>query len=102
MKIRVKPKGAVGERLRGRSGSQDVLGEIARIVESAEAGVTQVVGVGSLVLFSTETGDAWVLDWEDARALCLLAVAKQRRSASPRRRRSSQLSGPPHIVSTLR
>jgi hypothetical protein len=33
--------------------------------------VTRVVGLDRLILFSTETADAWVLDWEDERALCL-------------------------------
>jgi len=34
-------------------------------------GITRVVGLGPLILFSTDTGDAWLLDWQDERALCL-------------------------------
>jgi len=45
--------------------------EVAHIIASAESGVARVVGLGPLILFSTETGDAWLLDWQDERALCL-------------------------------
>ena len=49
----------------------DIGREVADIVASAQSGVARVVGLGPLILFSTETGDAWLLDWEDDRALCL-------------------------------
>ena len=35
-------------------------------------GETHVVVLGSLVFFSTETGDAWILDTEDNNALPLM------------------------------
>jgi hypothetical protein len=45
--------------------------EVAHIIGSAQGGITRVVGLGPLIFFSTETGDAWLLDWQDERALCL-------------------------------
>lgn len=41
------------------------------IIEMAQARESHIVTVGSLVLFSTETGDAWMLDPDDFHALCL-------------------------------
>jgi hypothetical protein len=49
----------------------DLVKEVESIISSAQAGVTRVVGLGPLVLFATDTGDAWLLDWEDQAALCL-------------------------------
>jgi hypothetical protein len=49
----------------------DILQEVAHIIRSAQSGVARVVGLGPVILFSSKTGDAWVLDWEDGRALCL-------------------------------
>jgi hypothetical protein len=46
--------------------------EVDHIVECAAAMQSHVVGFGALVLFSTQTGDAWLLDWEDELALCLV------------------------------
>src|SRR5206468_11670813 len=46
--------------------------EVAHIINSARSGITRVVGLGSLVLFSTQTGDAWMLDPDDEFALCLM------------------------------
>jgi len=45
--------------------------EIAYIVGKARERDCRVVSLGNLVLFSTETGDAWMLDPEDGLALCL-------------------------------
>ena len=45
--------------------------ETAHIITSAQSGVARVVGLGPLILFSSDTGDAWLLDWEDKSALCL-------------------------------
>jgi len=41
------------------------------IVNKAQALDSRVVRLGGLVIFSTQTGDAWVLDPEDNLALCL-------------------------------
>jgi len=49
----------------------DIRREVAHIIASAESGVARVVGLGPLIFFSTETRDAWLLDWQDERALCL-------------------------------
>ena len=41
------------------------------IIERAQESDTRVVSIGPLVFFSTETGDAWLLDPLDSLALCL-------------------------------
>jgi hypothetical protein len=46
--------------------------EVGHIIECATACDSHVVGIGGLVLFSTETGDAWMLDPLDELALCLM------------------------------
>jgi len=46
--------------------------EIDHIRVSAECGDARIVTLGSLIFFSTETGDAWVLDADDKLAACLM------------------------------
>ncbi len=46
-------------------------GEVGYIVRRAAEHDARLVTFGSLVLFSAETGDAWMLDPEDSLALCL-------------------------------
>ena len=41
------------------------------IISRAQDNDARVVTLGPLILFSTETGDAWMLDPEDGLALCL-------------------------------
>ena len=41
------------------------------IISKAQAHDSRVVGLGGLVVFSTQTGDAWILDPADSLALCL-------------------------------
>ena len=41
------------------------------IIEKALLHDSRVVGIGELVFFSTQTGDAWILDAADSLALCL-------------------------------
>ena len=41
------------------------------IIEKAQVYDSRVIGIGELVFFSTQTGDAWVLDAADSLALCL-------------------------------
>lgn len=48
-----------------------VRGEAEYIISRALAHVTTIVTLGPLVFFSTETGDAWMLDPDDGLALCL-------------------------------
>lgn len=57
------------DRLSGRRVS--VRGEAEYIVRRAARGKAHVVTLGLLLFFSTETGDAWVLDPDDQLALCL-------------------------------
>ena len=45
--------------------------EIDYIIERAAASESRIVTLGSLVFFSTETGDAWLLDAQDGLSLCL-------------------------------
>ena len=61
-------------RLRAREVRWDevsIAGEAEHIVARAMAEDARVVSLGSLVFFSTATGDAWVLDAEDNLALPL-------------------------------
>ena len=48
-----------------------VLREVDYIVARATESDARVVTLGQLVFFSTQTGDAWLLDPEDRLALCL-------------------------------
>ncbi|TAK32177.1 MAG: hypothetical protein EPO21_15670 [Chloroflexota bacterium] len=41
------------------------------IVKRAQKGASHILRLGALVLFSTQSGDAWLLDTEDALSLCL-------------------------------
>ncbi len=50
----------------------DIHREIQYITERAQAGDARLVALGNLLLFSTESQDAWLLDPEDSFALCLL------------------------------
>ena len=49
----------------------DILREIRYITELAQAEDARLVTVGNLILFSTATRDAWLLDAEDNLALCV-------------------------------
>ena len=46
--------------------------EVDHIVELASRGEARIVTVGALVFFSTDEGDAGILDAEDNLALCLM------------------------------
>jgi hypothetical protein len=48
-----------------------ITGEANYIVSRARDYDARVVTLGPLIFFSTETGDAWMLDPEDGLALCL-------------------------------
>lgn len=58
----------------GRDGQADAF----PIAGLASQGEGRVVTVGSLVLFSTSKGDAWILDVEDSLALCLMREFQRR------------------------
>jgi hypothetical protein len=48
-----------------------IRGEIDYIIGRAAASKSRMVTLGSLVFFSTETGDAWLLDPQERSSLCL-------------------------------
>jgi hypothetical protein len=52
--------------------------EVEYICTLASEGESHVIGFSQLVFFSTATGDAWMLDWEDELAICLMKDGVQR------------------------
>lgn len=69
---------SIPRRRQGRTGRRwvardemSIRGEAEYIAERAMEGDARIVTLGPLLLFSTETGDAWVLDPGDHLALCL-------------------------------
>jgi hypothetical protein len=48
-----------------------VTGEAEYIIRKAQDRDARVVTLGNIAFFSTDTGDAWMLDHEDNLALCL-------------------------------
>jgi hypothetical protein len=48
-----------------------ILGETNYIISRAQHYDSRVVSLGSLIFFSTETGDSWMLDYNQGLALCL-------------------------------
>ncbi len=75
-----KPKHGSGRRSKAHSITEQVLSressdvhrELDYILQRAEQGDGRVVGFQQLVFFSTSTGDAWMLDWEDELTMCLM------------------------------
>jgi len=60
-----------GERVQQRRSAMNIKDEVAYIIGRAQKHEARFVSLGPLVFFSTESGDAWMLDTEDAMALCL-------------------------------
>lgn len=54
----------------------DLNREVRRITQLAQAGDSRIVTVGKLVLFSTRSRDAWLLNPEDGFAACLCRDGK--------------------------
>lgn len=54
-----------------RRDSIRVMGEAEYIIRKAQERGARIVTLGNIAFFSTETGDAWMLDPEDSLALCL-------------------------------
>jgi hypothetical protein len=50
----------------------NITGEANQIIRRAQARDSRVVAMGPLVFFSSESGDAWMLDTEDGLAVCLV------------------------------
>jgi len=48
-----------------------VMDEVKYSIHLAQEHDSRIVILGPLIFFSTDTGDAWMLDPEDAAALCL-------------------------------
>ncbi|MBA7535765.1 hypothetical protein ES705_28023 [subsurface metagenome] len=46
--------------------------EIKYIIKRAQLGDGRIVRLNELILFSTQTGDAWILDSDDNYAICLV------------------------------
>jgi hypothetical protein len=55
----------------------NITGEANQIIRRAESRDPRVAAVGPLIFFSTDTGDAWMLDAEDGLALCLAQGGKK-------------------------
>jgi hypothetical protein len=71
---RIKRKKPDSSRVKRQALSREqisITGEARYIVERARNFDARIVTLGPLVLFSTETGDAWMLDPQDELALCL-------------------------------
>ena len=49
-----------------------IMGEIDYVIGKAQERDSRVVRLGNLILFSTQTGDAWMLDPADGSALCVV------------------------------
>jgi len=52
----------------------NVIREIDTIVESAQMGIFRIIAINPFVFFSTESGDAWMLDPADELAMQLARV----------------------------
>ena len=74
LKRELQPRERRGERSAPVAASfvkPDIRGEIRYITQLAQAEDSRIVTVGNLVLFSTRTRDAWLLDPGDSFAVCL-------------------------------
>jgi hypothetical protein len=70
-KKKSKRKAAPRRKWRTQETKLEVHQEIKGIVQSAQRHEGRVVGSGQFIFFSTETGDAWMLEPADNLALCL-------------------------------
>ena len=70
-KKRKKPKASRPKKKRLSREQISIAGEADYIINRAQEYDSRVVSLGSLIFFSTETGDAWMLDCEDGLALNL-------------------------------
>ena len=57
----------------------NIIKEIKYIIKRGLTNDARKVQLGDLVLFSTQTGDAWLLDTEDTLAICLLKDKKKQK-----------------------
>lgn len=77
---RRKPKQAKNARTQRQLLSREQLSisrEADYIIQRAQESDARIVSMGALVLFSTQSGDAWILDTEDELALCLARLGER-------------------------
>ncbi len=75
-----KPKQAENTRTQRQLLSREQLSisrEADYIIQRAQESDARIVSLGALVLFSTQSGDAWILDTEDELALCLTRLGER-------------------------
>ena len=77
--------------------------ELDYILQRAAAGHSRVVGFAQLIFFSTHGRDAWMLDWEDELAICLMkdGVARPYQLGETDSRFAIQWQGRYHIEGEL-
>jgi len=51
--------------------------EADHIIRRAQENDARIVRIGTLILFSTQSGDEWILDTEDMLALCLARLGEK-------------------------
>lgn len=57
----------------------DINKDIDLIIKKAQSHISHIIRINELIIFSTDTGDAWILDTEDNFAICLVkADVKQK------------------------
>ena len=76
-KKRKKPKISQPKKKKLNREQISITGESNYILNRAQNYESRVVSLGSLIFFSTETGDAWMLDYKDGLALCLAKVGEK-------------------------
>jgi hypothetical protein len=70
-KKRVKSKAYRPKKKKLNRNQISIIGEANYIINRAQNYDSRVVSLGSFIFFSTETGDAWMLDCKEGVALCL-------------------------------
>lgn len=55
----------------------NIMKEVRYIIDRAKKNDGRVISLGALTLFSTRSGDAWLLDSEDKLALCLASDGQE-------------------------
>ena len=70
-KKRVKSKAYRPKKKKLNRNQISIIGEANYIINRAQNYDSRVVSLGSFIFFSTETGDAWLLDCKEGVALCL-------------------------------
>ncbi|MBI9036779.1 MAG: hypothetical protein JEY97_01485 [Bacteroidales bacterium] len=53
--------------------------EIEQIISKAQKHIGHIVRLNELILFSTMTGDAWILDTDDNLSICLVKAGDKQK-----------------------